>query len=310
MKDGRNKSVRQLRFLSGDRIFDGLNGLLLLLTILLMLYPLYFTVIASVSDPYAVISGQVYLRVKGFTLEAYGNVFRDARVWSGYKNTIYYTIAGTALNLALTIPAAYVWSKKDLPGRNLLALFFLIPMYFSGGLMPTYLQVKSLNLLNKSYTLVILGGISIYNVIITRVYYQSSIPESLYESAKIDGSSELRNFMSIALPLSKPIIAVVALYYAVGRWNEYYNALIYISKADYYPLQMQLRNILLLNQNLMEISTDTMDPAQLQLFERQQYMAQAMKYALIFVASAPLLIAYPFVQKFFVKGVMIGSVKG
>ena len=183
-------------------------------------------------------------------------------------------------------------------------------MYFGGGLMPTYLQIKSLGLINKPYTLIILGGISIYNTILTRVYFQNSIPESLYESATIDGASEWINFWRIALPLAKPIIAVIALYYAVSRWNEYYNALIYVSKADYFPLQMQLRNILLLNQSMAEISVDSMDAAEFAEFERRQYMAISMKYSLIFIASAPLLIAYPFVQKFFVKGVMIGSLKG
>ena len=195
-------------------------------------------------------------------------------------------------------------------GRSALAVFLLIPMYFGGGLMPTYLQIKSLGLINKPYTLIILGGISIYNTILTRVYFQNSIPESLYESATIDGASEWINFWRIALPLAKPIIAVIALYYAVSRWNEYYNALIYVSKADYFPLQMQLRNILLLNQSMAEISVDSMDAAEFAEFERRQYMAMSMKYSLIFIASAPLLITYPFVQKFFVKGVMIGSLKG
>ena len=195
-------------------------------------------------------------------------------------------------------------------GRSALAVFLLIPMYFGGGLMPTYLQIKSLGLINKPYTLIILGGISIYNTILTRVYFQNSIPESLYESATIDGASEWINFWRIALPLAKPIIAVIALYYAVSRWNEYYNALIYVSKADYFPLQMQLRNILLLNQSMAEISVDSMDAAEFAEFEHRQYMAMSMKYSLIFIASAPLLIAYPFVQKFFVKGVMIGSLKG
>ncbi len=304
------REKHRMRESAGDRVFNICNILLLSILILLMLYPLYFTVIASVSEPYKVVSGQVYALPNGFTLEAYQNVFRDNRVWSGYKNSLIYTICGTLLNLCLTIPTAYAWSKKDLFGRSALAVFLLIPMYFGGGLMPTYLQIKSLGLINKPYTLIILGGISIYNTILTRVYFQNSIPESLYESATIDGASEWINFWRIALPLAKPIIAVIALYYAVSRWNEYYNALIYVSKADYFPLQMQLRNILLLNQSMAEISVDSMDAAEFAEFERRQYMAMSMKYSLIFIASAPLLIAYPFVQKFFVKGVMIGSLKG
>lgn len=303
MKKRRNLSA-------GERVFETVNVLVLLILVVLMVYPMYFTILASVSNPYKVVMGEVYLWPKEFSLEAYTNVFSDARVWKGYRNTLVYTIAGTALNLALTIPGAYVWSKKKLWGRNALAIYFLIPMYFSGGLMPTYLQVKSLGLLNTPYTLIVLGGLSIYNMIITRVYFQTSIPESLYESATIDGASEWRSFLSIALPLAKPIIAVIALYYAVGRWNEYYNGLIYISKSDYYPLQLELRNILLLNQSLADMTLESMSGAQMEEFERRQYMALTMKYALIFIASAPLLMAYPFVQKFFVKGVMIGSVKG
>lgn len=310
MKTLTRKRKGCLRESFGDRVFNAANIFLLAALVVLMLYPLYFTVIASVSDPHKVVTGQVYLLPRGFTLEAYQNVFSDQRVWNGYRNTIFYTVAGTLLNLALTIPGAYVWSKKDLFGRQALALYMLIPMYFSGGLVPTYLQVKSLGLLNKPFTLVVLGGLSIYNMILARVYFQNSIPESLYESATIDGASEWDNFVAIALPLSKPIIAVIALYYAVGRWNEYYNSLIYISNADYYPLQMQLRNILLLNQSLTEIATESMSGSELEEFERRQYMAMTMKYALIFIASAPLLIAYPFVQKHFVKGVMIGSLKG
>lgn len=295
---------------AGDKVFNIVNITLLVLLMILILYPLYFTVIASISDPYKVITGKVYLLPMDMTTEAYANVFNDSRVWSGYANSLLYTVAGTILNLCLTIPLAYVWSKKELAGRNLLALFLLIPMYFSGGLMPTYLQVKSLGLINKQYTLIILGGLSIYNTVLTRVYFQNSIPESLYESANIDGASEWTCFCRIALPLSMPIIAVIALYYSVGRWNEYYTALIYVSKASYFPLQLQLRNILLLNQNMADIMAESLSSEELADFERRQYMAMSMKYALIFIASAPLLIAYPFVQKFFVKGIMIGSLKG
>ena len=173
------REKHRMRESAGDRVFNICNILLLSILILLMLYPLYFTVIASVSEPYKVVSGQVYALPNGFTLEAYQNVFRDNRVWSGYKNSLIYTICGTLLNLCLTIPTAYAWSKKDLFGRSALAVFLLIPMYFGGGLMPTYLQIKSLGLINKPYTLIILGGISIYNTILTRVYFQNSIPESL-----------------------------------------------------------------------------------------------------------------------------------
>ncbi len=297
-----------------DRVFDAVNVALMIIIIVLMLYPLYFTVIASVSDPYSVVKGQVFLWPKGLTLEPYTNVFKDNRIWTGYRNTIFYTVVGTLWNLILTVPSAYVLSKKHLPARGFLATYFLIPMYFGGGLIPTYLQIKSLGLINTIYTLVILGGLSVYNMIVTRVYFQTSIPEDLYESARIDGASDFRSFFQIALPLAKPILAVMALFYAVGRWNEYFTALVYVSDVKLQPLQIVLRGILLLNQTAVQSldtksMTDT-DIEQMLDLARRTYMAEGMKYSLIFIASAPLLVAYPFVQKYFVKGIMIGSLKG
>lgn len=295
----------------GDRIFGVINTIFLVLIVLIMIYPIYFTVIASFSDPYSVVKGKVYFWPNGFTLEAYTNVFKDNRIWTGYINSIINTAFGTLLNLVLTIPTAYVLSKKNIPGRGILATFFLIPMYFGGGLIPNYLLVKSLGLLDTRFTLIILGGISIYYMIIARVYYERSIPGELYESARIDGADNISIFVRIALPLSAPIIAVMALYYAVGRWNEYFRALIYISSDKYQPLQMVLRNILLMNQeSLAAIDSAVMDADEIEAAARLAYMAEGMKYALIFIASAPMLIAYPFVQKYFVKGVMIGSLKG
>ena len=293
-----------------DKRFDVLNLFVMSLLLLIMLYPLYFTVIASVSDPYKVVSGKVYLWPEGFTLDAYRYVFNDARVWRGYGNTIFYTVFGTLFNLFLTLPCAYVMSKKDLVGRNLFSLFFLVSMYFGGGLIPTYLQVKAYGLLNKSYTLIVLGGISVYNMVVTRVYYQTAIPNELYESASIDGLSDFGKFVRIAIPLSAPIIAVMALYYAVSHWNSYFSALIYTSDTSLQPLQIVLRNIPLLNQAALNDVVETTDAEALADAARRSYLAESMKYALIFVASAPLLIAYPFVQKHFVKGMMIGAVKG
>lgn len=294
-----------------DTAFDICNIFIMVLLIVIMAYPLYFIVIASLSDPYKVINGEVYLWPAGFTLDSYGNVFREHSIWRGYYNTIKYTLWGTLFNLMLTIPAAYILSKKKLAGRKFLSFYFLIPMYFSGGLVPTYLQVNKLGLMNRSYTLIFLGGISIYNLIVTRIFFQTSIPEELYESASIDGASNFRIFFQIALPLSKPIIAVMALYYAVAHWNSYFNALIYISSDAYHPLQIVLRNILISNQMVFSsMDTSSLSADEALAAARRQYMAQGMKYALIFVSSAPLLIAYPFVQKHFVKGVMIGSIKG
>lgn len=296
-----------------DRLFDAVNVALIVLLLVLMIYPLYFTVIASFSDPYAVVKGEVTFWIKGFSLEAYEGAFAETRLWIGYRNSIYYTFFGVIFNLLLTIPAAYVLSKRELPGRGALATFFIIPMYFGGGLIPTYLIVKQIGLINTPYTLIFLGGLSIYNMIVTRVYFQTSIPEELYESARIDGASDMRIFLTIALPLSAPIIAVIALFYAVGRWNDYYTALIYISKDKYQPLQMMLRSILLSFEQGFQLGSDSakgLTMEEIQLLSRRQYTAQAMKYSLIFIASAPLLMIYPFVQKHFVKGIMIGSLKG
>ena len=295
----------------GDRIFYAVNLAILLLLAAIVLYPLYFTVIASISEPYDVVSGNVVLWPKGFTLDSYRQIFQNEEIWVGFRNSVAYTVFGTLMSLVLTIPAAYALSKKNLWGRGLITTYFVIIMYFSGGLLPTYLVVRDLGLLNQPYTLIIIGSFSVYNMVVARTYYQSSIPESLYEAAEIDGCSGFGQFFRIAVPLSKPIIAVIALYYAVGRWNDFYNSLVYITNSDYYSLQQVLRNILLESQNaLAAIDGNTMSSEEMVYFMRRAYMAEAMKYAIIFVSSLPMLLIYPLVQKHFVKGVMIGSVKG
>lgn len=306
----RAKAGRHMQKSVYDRIFDIVNLTLLGIIALVMIYPLYFTLIASVSDPYQVVNGNVYLYPLDFSLEAYHNVLNESRVWVGYRNSLIYTVLGTMFNLVLTIPAAYVLSKRNLVGRGLLSTFFLIPMYFGGGLIPTYLQIKNLGLLDKPYTLIVLGGISVYNVVVSRVFFQTTIPEALYESARIDGASDFRMFFSIALPLAKPILAVMCLFYAVGHWNDYFTALVYTSNSAYEPLQMTLRGILLLNQKAMEaINQGNMDAQTVIDLSRLAYIAEAMKYSMIFIACLPMLIAYPFVQKYFATGMMIGALK-
>ncbi len=294
-----------------DRIFDKVNVAFMVLLLLVMMYPLYFIIIASISDPYLVAKGKIFLLPSGVTFEAYANAFKESRIWIGYRNTLFYTSVGTLFSLFLTIPSAYGLSKKTLPGRIWIGIFFLIPMYFNGGLIPTYLQMKQYDLVNQWYSLIFIAASSVTNMIVTRVYFQTTIPEELYESARIDGAGEIRTFVSIALPLAKPIIAVMALFFAVVRWNDYFNALIYVTKNDYLPLQMTLRSILLQSQTaLQQVDTSSMDTDAIKNAARLSYMAEAMKYALIFISSAPLLVAYPFVQKHFVKGMLIGSVKG
>ena len=297
--------------LKSDKTFTVVNYTLLAILTLIILYPLYFTVIASISEPYEVVSGNVVLWPKGFTLESYAQIFHNEEIWTGFRNSTLYTVFGTMMSLILTIPAAYALSKKNLWGRGIITTYFVIIMYFSGGLLPTYLVVRDLGLLNQPYTLVIIGSFSVYNMVVARTYYQSSIPESLYEAAEIDGCSGFGQFFRIAIPLSEPIIAVIALYYAVGRWNDFYNSLVYITNSDYYSLQQILRNILLESQNaLSAINGDTMSSEEMAYFMRRAYLAEAMKYAIIFVSSLPMLLIYPLVQKHFVKGVMVGSVKG
>ena len=300
-----------MKGIHSDKAFTVINYTLLVIITLIILYPLYFTVIASISEPYDVVSGNVVLWPKGFTLDSYRQIFQNEEIWVGFRNSVAYTVFGTLMSLVLTIPAAYALSKKNLWGRGLITTYFVIIMYFSGGLLPTYLVVRDLGLLNQPYTLIIIGSFSVYNMVVARTYYQSSIPESLYEAAEIDGCSGFGQFFRIAVPLSKPIIAVIALYYAVGRWNDFYNSLVYITNSDYYSLQQVLRNILLESQNaLAAIGVTTMSSEEMVYFMRRAYMAEAMKYAIIFVSSLPMLLIYPLVQKHFVKGVMIGSVKG
>lgn len=293
--------------------FDVVNILIMLLLLGIIIYPLYYTIIASFSSSQAVAAGDITFWPIGPNLKAYQQVFAYKQIWIGYANSIFYTVCGTCWNLFLTIPTAYALSKKYLPHRAIIMTFFLITMYFGGGLVPTYLQIKNMGLLDTRIVLIILGGISIYNMIICRTYFSNSISESLYEAADIDGAGEFKKFLSIALPLAKPIIAVMVLYYAVGHWNSYFSAMIYTSSKELEPLQSVLRRILIQNESALDeaMFADQMANSgeALKLAVERANLAYTMKYAMVFIASAPLLAAYPFVQKHFVKGVMIGAVK-
>lgn len=289
--------------------FDILVAAIGVLIAVLVAYPLYFCIIASFSSPTEVATGNTMFWIKGFTLDHYGYVFRERSLWVGYRNTVIYTLLGTIYNLVLTIPAAYVLSKRELPFKNVLLWYFLITMYIGGGIIPQYFLIKNLGLLDSPLSLIVGTGVSASNLVITRSYFRNSIPGELYEATWIDGGSEFRTFLHVALPLSKPITAVMALYYGVTRWNSYYNALLFIRSDDFKPLQLVLREILVNNQiSVLDMSTaDTSSIAY--MLERAQ-VAEGMKYAIVFIASAPLLIAFPFVQKHFTKGIMMGSVKG
>jgi putative aldouronate transport system permease protein len=294
-----------------DRIFDKITYFLLIMSIFICIYPLYYTVICSISDPYSVSMGKVGLIPVGFSLQSYKLVFANKEIWSGYFYTIVYTIGGTLFDLFLTIPLAYALSKKDIPGRKALSWYFLFTMYFGGGMIPTYLIIQQMGLLNHPVIMMVASGINIFNLIVCRVFFEKSIPNEIYEAARIDGCSEILMFYKIAIPLSAPIIAVIALYYGFAHWNDYFTALIYMTNKKYQPLQLVLRRILIQNENAIdaalasEISGDMLKSA-----AQRSYIAVTMKYSLVFIASAPMLIAYPFVQKYFVKGIIVGSLKG
>jgi putative aldouronate transport system permease protein len=241
---------------------------------------------------------------EGFTLKAYERVFQNVDIMRGYGNTILYTLIGTAINLVMTILAAYPLSRKDLAGRNALMMLFVFTMYFSGGLIPSYLIIKSLGMVNTFWALIIPNAVGVWNIIIMRTFFQHTLPHELHEAAVIDGCSNFQLLMKIVLPLSMPVIAVMVLFYSVGHWNSYFSALIYLSDRDKYPLQLILREILVQNQTqeMMQMSEESAT--------QQALMAASIKYAVVIVANLPVLLLYPFLQKYFVKGMMIGAIKG
>jgi putative aldouronate transport system permease protein len=286
-----------------DRVF--IIFLIALLTLILaaLLYPLIFVVSASISDPSAIMAGKVVLFPVGFTLKAYQAVLDYDLIWVGFSNSLFYTVVGTVVNLAVTILAGYALSRRDLVGRNFLMFLFAFTLLFNGGIVPTYLVVNQLGLINTRWALIIPQALSVWNLIITVTYFRTSIPPELLEAAQLDGCNDFQFLARVVLPLSAPIIAVLTLFYAVSHWNEYFAALLYLNKQELYPLQIMLRNILVQNQidfTMIDISA----------FAARQAMRELLKYALIVVASVPVLLIYPFVQKYFIKGIMIGAIKG
>ena len=288
-----------------DKVFDLVNTVLMVILFGVFAWPLIFVLSASFSDPSAVWMGKVILWPKGFNINGYKEILQYSDIWVGYRNTLFYTVVGTSVNLLMTICAAYPLSRRDMMLRRPLTLIFMFTMYFSGGLIPTYLIVQKMGLINTPWAIIIPSAVSIYNVIITRTFFENSIPDSLREAAELDGANTLQFLLRIVLPLSGPILAVMALYYGVGRWNSYFDALIYLNNKEMYPLQMFLRDILI--QNKMQLELSGLDPVQA---EAKKQLGETMKYSMIIVATVPVLCVYPFVQKYFVKGVMIGAVKG
>ena len=290
-----------------SRVVDWVASLLGGIVLVLTLYPLIYVLSASFSDPVSVTTGKVTLLPVQPTLDGYATIFQYGPIWLGYRNTLFYTIVGTLINMAVTLPCAYALSRRDFVGRNVLSIFFAFTMFFSGGLIPTYLVVKQLKMLNTVWALLLPTAMPVWNMIIARTYFQNSIPAGLEEAATIDGCSNLKLFFQIILPLSQPIIAVLILYYAVGHWNEYFNALIYLNDQNIYPLQLILRNILLLDQMFDMMDSD---PEARQEMMRLLQMKESMKFGIIVLSTLPVMVLYPFLQKFFVKGVMIGAIKG
>lgn len=286
-----------------DRIFHIAVLVLSILCFIVILYPLWFVVIASISNSDMVNRGEVVFWPKDIRFYGFQQIFQDSRILTGYRNTLIYVVGGTLLNMIVTMPAAYALSRPDFKARNKVMLYFVFTMYFSGGLVPTYMQINNLGLINTPWILLVMVLINTYNLIIARTFIQNTIPNDLYESASLDGCSHFRFFWSIVLPLSKAIISVEMLYYAVFHWNDYFNALIYTSNNDIQPLQMVLRRILLQNEAFANGNGGVQGGY-------AQSSADQVKYAVIIVSTVPILCVYPFIQKYFEKGVMIGAVKG
>ena len=285
------KKIKKAKTLTSDRMFDIFNYTFLAILLVIVAYPLYYVLIASISDPYEVYAGKTFLLPSKVTFEGYARVFKEKSIATGYINSIYYTVLGTVVSVALIITTGYCVSKKTLPFRKSIMMFYVFTMYFNGGLIPTYLVVAKMGLLN--------------NVIVCRTFFESSIPEELYEAASIDGSSNLRTFFRIALPLSKPILAVMVIFTMVAYWNDWFTALIYMSEKSKYPLQLALRQILIQSQ-----ATATMMGNMDGGYAEANKITELIKFSSIVVGAVPMLIAYPFVQKYFEKGFMAGAVKG
>lgn len=298
------KEKRKKRSLD-NFIFDLLCNLILVVFVVIVFYPMYFIVVASVTDPTYVNNGSVLWYPKGFTMLGYKKVFADMRIWTGYANTLLYTVCGTILGTASVVMAGYSLSRKDLPGKGVLMKLIVFTMYFGGGMIPYYIVVKSLGLINSRLAMIILGSISAYNIIIVRSFMESTIPEELLDAARIDGCGNGIFFFRIVVPLSKAVIAVITLYIAVTHWNSYFTGMMFLTDQSKYPLQLYLREILLMT-SAARASVE-MDPEAALKMEK---MVQVIKYGVIVVSTVPIICVYPFIQKYFVKGVMIGSVKG
>ncbi len=287
----------------GDKLFDKFNMVIFAGVVLAIMYPLYYIVIASFSNPDMVYAGKVWIWPVDATLEGYYRILNHTRIWLGYKNTVLYTVVGTTVNVILTISGGYALSRRDLPGVRFMMIAIVLTMFFGGGLIPTYMIVRSMGILDTMWAVIIPTAISAYHIIVVRTFYRMTIPDALHEAAVMDGCSDFRFLMRIAIPLSLPIIAVIALFNAVGHWNQYFQSMIYLRNSQLHTLQLVLREILILEQ-ANEMAMDRFDEV-----GAVQRISDLIRYGSIVVSSLPMLILYPFLQKYFVKGVLIGSVK-
>lgn len=300
MRKTKTHSIRESRT---DRIFNIFNIILMVIVVIAIAYPLYFVVIASISSPNAVNGGKVLLWPVDVTFSGYKEILNYKPIWTGYLNSLFYTVVGTLINLAFTLPAGYALSRKNLFGRKPIMFLFAFTMFFSGGMIPTYMVIKKLGMLNTVWSMLLPGACSVYNIIVTKTYMETNIPNDLIDAAVIDGCGDFQTFFDVVLPLSKPIIAVMTLFYAIGHWNSYFDALLYLDDPKKYPLQLVLRELLLQNQ------TSSMSGGAGASIAEQAMRAEQMKYGVIIVACIPMMMMFPFVIKHFKKGVMVGSIK-
>ena len=288
-----------------DLTFDIVNYSTLAIVLLMLVYPLYFVVISSVSDPALVNTGKVTWYPRGLNLKGYEKVFADDSILIGYRNTFMYTAVGIMVNVSITLLAGYALSRKDLRGTSIISKFMVLTMLFQGGLIPLYIVVKQLGLIDTFMAMILPTAVAVWNVIVARTFFASTIPDELLDSARVDGCTNRRFFASVVLPNSRALIAVQVLFYGVFHWNSYFQALIFLNDPDRYPLQLVLREILI--RNRMGEMMQTADPREI---AELQTLAELIKYAAIIVSSIPILLLYPFVQRYFVRGVMIGAIKG
>ena len=298
----RNKQNR-IKGSKSDVIYYIIVGIILGLLTLIVVYPIYFIIIASISDPDAVMNGEVLLWPIGVTFSGYQALGKESLIWSGYLNTLIYTLLGTLFNIVLTIPAGWALSRNYLPGRKFINIFLVITMFFGGGLIPYYIICSQLGLVNNPLILIIGGGVSVYNVFMCKSYFTLNVPKEILEASEIDGCGEFRSFFDMVLPLAKPIISVMILFYAVGHWNSYMDALIFIRKEEFYPLQLVLRNILIVAESQSQAGGDA------STIIEQLRIANQVKYSSIIVSSLPIIIIYPFIEKYFDQGFLVGSFK-